>query len=69
MNVVNGLIKSIHGIELLEVGTPVRSVVDSKGRVRCDILRVEHPKEDVLKYFNMTEMSRSKKRNKYKRRL
>lgn len=35
-------------------------VVDSKGRVRCDILRVEHLKEDVLKYFNMTEMPRSR---------
>ena len=33
---------------------------DLEGNVRCDILRVEHLKEDVLKYFNMTEMPRSR---------
>ena len=35
-------------------------VTDLDGNVRCDILRVEHLKEDVLKYFNMTEMPRSR---------
>ena len=35
-------------------------VTDRNGKVRCDILRVEHLKEDVLKYFNMTEMPRSR---------
>jgi hypothetical protein len=35
-------------------------VTDLEGNVRCDILRVEHLKEDVLKYFNMAEMPRSR---------
>lgn len=35
-------------------------VTDLDGNVRCDILRVEHLKEDVLNYLNMTEMPRSR---------
>lgn len=35
-------------------------VTDLLGNVRCDILRVENLKEDVLAYFNMSEMPRSR---------
>lgn len=35
-------------------------VVDHKGKVCCDIIRLEHMNQDLEKYFNISEMSRAR---------